>query len=418
MAPAEKDLVARLGDWTRGTGPLYARLADAFARLIDGGVLAPGTLLPPERRLAPLLHVSRTTVVGAYDRLKRSGRLVSRQGSGTRVAPGVGGPVGASAVVDRGPNDVFRSLLDDRHVTLDLSAACPPASPLVVRALAAVDPLDLASLTSTHGYQPAGLPVLRRAVADRLTATGLPTTVDEVLVTTGAQQAISLVASLFVRPGDAVVVEEATYPGALDAFRAAGARLVAAPLDEGGLDPAAVADLVDRVAPRLVYCIPTYQNPTGSVLDTRRRRVLARLASDSGVPLVEDTALADLHLSGPPPPPPVAAYDGGAVLSVGSLGKVLWGGLRVGWVRAPEATVARLARLRAVADLGGPVLSQALAARLLPDLDAAVRDRSEQLLKSRDRLAADLSTLLPEWSFRVPDGGTVLWVRLPAGDAR
>ncbi|HEX8582437.1 MAG TPA: PLP-dependent aminotransferase family protein [Acidimicrobiales bacterium] len=418
MAPPEQDLVARLGDWTRGTGPLYARLADAIGRLVDSGVLAPGTLLPPERRLAPLLHVSRTTVVAAYDRLKRTGRLVSRQGSGTRVAPNVGGPVGASAVVDRGPNDVFRSLLADPDATIDLSAACPPVSPVVVEALAGIDPRELVALTSSHGYQPAGLPALRQAVADHLTATGLATTADEVIVTTGAQQAISLVASLFVRPGDAVLVEEATYPGALDAFRAAGARLVAVPLDEGGLRVDAVADLVDRAQPRLLYTVPTYQNPTASVMDSPRRRSLARLASAAGVPIVEDTAIADLHLSGPVPPPPIAAFDGDAVLCVGSLGKVLWGGLRVGWVRAPEATVARLARLRAVADLGGPLLSQAIGARLVSRIDEAVRHRTEHLLKSRDRLAAELSALLPEWAFRVPDGGTVLWARLPAGDAR
>jgi DNA-binding transcriptional MocR family regulator len=418
MAPAEEDLVARLGEWTRGSGPLYNRLADALARLVDSGVLAPGTLLPPERRLAPMLHVSRTTVVAAYDRLKRSGRLVSRQGSGTRVAAGAGGPVGASAVVDRGPNDIFRQLLVDEGVTIDLSAASPPASPVVVDALSALDPAELAAVTVSHGYHPAGLPALRQAVADRLTAAGVATTAAEVLVTTGAQQAIALVASLLVRPGDAVLVEQATYPGALDAFRSAGARLVAVPCDEHGLVPDAVADLLDRVNPRLLYTVATYQNPTGTVLDTDRRAYLAALASSRGVPIVDDTAIADLRLSGPTPPPPLAAYDGQSVFTVGSLGKILWGGLRIGWVRAPEAAVGRLARLRAVADLGGPVISQAIGARLMPRLDEALRDRTEGLLKARDRLVADLAALVPEWSFRVPDGGAVLWVRLPAGDAR
>lgn len=418
MAVAAPDLAARLGDWTKGTGPLYARLGDAIGRLVDDGVLAPGTLLPPERRLAPVLHVSRTTVVAAYDRLKHSGRLVSRQGSGTRVAPGLGGPSGPTAVVDRGPNEVFRNLLTDPGVTIDLSAACPPASPVVLETLATVDPAELVALTSSHGYEPNGTRSLREAVAEHLTVHGLRTTAAEVLVTNGAQQAIMLVAALLVRPGDAVLVEEATYPGALDVFRSVGARLVPVPGDDHGLWPDAVADLAATAEARLLYTVATYQNPTGTTLAPDRRREVARLAAANGITVVDDTALADLRLSGPPQPRPLAAFDGDAVVTVGSLGKVLWGGLRIGWVRAPEQTVVRLARLRAVADLGGPLVSQALAVRVLPRFDEAVRGRTEDLLKARDRLVADLQALLPEWSYSVPDGGTVLWARLPSGDAR
>lgn len=417
--PAAHELAERLGDWRHEPGPLHARLAASLRRLVDGGVLEPGALLPPERRLADALDVSRTTVVAAYDRLKDTGTVVSRQGSGTRVAAPGSPPVGAPAVVDQGPNDVFRGLLRDPGGTIDLSAACPPASPLVTAALAAMDPADLVAVTASHGYQPAGLPTLRKALAAHLTSTGVPTEPAEVLVTNGAQQAITLIAALFVRPRDTVLVEEATYPGALDVFRAVGARLVPVPMDDGGLRLDAVEELLDRTAPRLLYTVATFQNPSGAVLDLARRRALLRLASVRGVPVVDDRAVADLHLSGPPPPPSLAALDGGdGVLSVGSLGKVLWGGLRIGWIRAAEATVARLARLRAVGDLGGPLVSQAIAARLVPRLAEAVAERTQALRAGRDRLVADLGDLVPEWTFTVPPGGTVLWVRLPAGDAR
>src|SRR4029453_9173985 len=155
-------------------------------------------------------------------------------------------------------------------------------------------------LARGHGYLPAGFPELRRAIAKRLEARGLPTGEDQVLVTSGAQQAIGLVAGLYLQRGDAVAVESPTYLGAMDLFTTAGAHLVPIPVGDRGVAPRTLADVVSRASPRLVYLVPTFHNPPGSVLPESARREIARSVDETEVPLVEDDTLADLTL-GPEP---------------------------------------------------------------------------------------------------------------------
>jgi DNA-binding transcriptional MocR family regulator len=163
--------------------------------------------------------------------------------------------------------------------------------------------------------------------------------------------------------------------------------------------------------------MPTFQNPTGTVTSEPVRRALARVSEETRIPIVEDMALADLHL-GPPPPRPIAAFGGEApILTVGSLSKLVWGGLRVGWVRASEALIDRLARFKAVNDLGGPALSQAVAARVLPLVPQIREVRREELTRKLQALTSALSRHLPGWTYHRPGGGLLLWARLPHGDA-
>jgi len=272
------------------------------------------------------------------------------------------------------------------------------------------------ALSATHGYLPFGLLALRRGVANYLTERGLPTTEDQVLITNGTQQAIGLTASLFVERGEPVAVEDPTYLGAIDTYNAAGARLLPVSVGSEGVDVARLRDAVGRGA-RMAYLIPTFQNPTGTVMPEAARRAVARLAEETQVPIVEDHALADLSVNAEAPPP-IAAYARSApVLTVGSLSKLFWGGLRVGWMRGPTALVERLARFKAVADLGSPVLSQAVGARVLGQIDAVKRARRREIARKLDGLTALLREHLPEWSWRRPDGGLLLWARLPRGDA-
>jgi len=192
---------------------------------------------------------------------------------------------------------------------------------------------------------------LRQAIARQLEAWGLPTAADEVLVPTGDQQAITLVASAFLQPGEPALIESPTFPGAVDALRAAGARLVSAPLGPEGVTASQVRHLLARTQARLAYVTPTFNNPTGALVPAEERPRLARLAGEFQVPLVEDHALADLWFGSPPPSPVAAHTAGGLVITVGSLSKLFWGGLRVGWVRAPRHVIARLAERKVVADI-------------------------------------------------------------------
>lgn len=392
-------LVERLGRWSSGRGPLYVLLASRMRTLIDDGELPPGSLLPPDRALASALAVGRSTVVAAYDQLAVEGRIIRRQGSGTRVA-------GAASTRPRTTETpMFLHLLEPQDGVIMQGCAAPDTPPPeLAEAYARVLPA-LAGLTGDIGYYPMGHPTLRTAIAARFEARGLPTTPDEILVTTGGQQALSLLARALVKPGDRVAVEVPTFPGALEAFREAGAVLRGLPVGLTGLaaDP----------HPALAYVIPSYHNPTGAVLPALQRRRLAETAAD--IPLIEDEVLADLGFPGESLPPPLASYHD-QVITIGSLSKVLWGGLRIGWVRAKPPVIARLARIRAVHDLGSPVLDQLAAAAALSHVDTA-RRRSATLRKSQhDHLRAELARHLPDWEAPPVAGGQTLWTRLPHGD--
>jgi len=414
------DVVPLLGDWSGGPGPLYTRLAAALKAAIERGDVPGGARLPPERPLAETLGISRTTVVLAYGRLREQGLLESRQGSGTwvprragvRSPRGHGQERGRSFLVD----SVTRAAAEEPGDTIGFLGACLPAAAFLDEAWDAARG-DVAELACGAGYSPQGLPGLRRAIGDYLGGRGLPTAPDELLVTAGAQQAIDLLARFLVGEGDAVVLEDPTYLGAIDAFTLARARLLAVPVGPAGADVGALRRLVAEGAPSVVYLVPTFHNPTGTVLGERARREVAGLAEETGVAVVEDECLADLSF-GPDPPPPIAAFAPRApVFTVGSMSKLFWGGLRVGWVRGPRPLIARLTRLKVVADLSGSLTSQALAARLLPRRDEVVRLRRRDFRARFEHLTRLLHETLPEWSWVRPEGGLTLWVRLPTPSA-
>ncbi|MFG3252454.1 PLP-dependent aminotransferase family protein [Streptomyces sp. NPDC048172] len=418
-APRERvaALVARLGRWSTGRGPLYLLLAARFRQLIDEGVLRPGTALPPDRALASALAVGRTTVVAAYEALRQEGRIVRRQGSGTRVADvALAPPDERLAAGDATSNPLFLHLLEPPDGVILLSCASPEgAPPEVARAYAGIT-FPAADL----GYHPAGHPALRAALADRFTARGLPTGPERILVTTGAQQALSLLTRHLVAPGDPVLVEAPTYPGALDLFREAAGVPLPVPTGPEGVDVAVAVRMMAAHRPAFAYVISRFQNPTGGVLPPLPARRLAAAAREHGVPLVDDEVLAELplHHEEFTGPPPLAAQDGaGDVLTIGSLSKVVWGGLRIGWLRGPAPLVARLARLKAVHDLGTDVPAQLAAVELIAGLDALRARRVRELRARHDHLRAELTRNLPSWHCPPVRGGQTLWARLPQGDA-
>ncbi len=404
-----------IGGWADGQGPLYARLAGALVAAMQRGELLTGVRLPPERQLADALAISRSTVVASYDRLAGEQLLERRQGSGTYVAERAS-RTGNGATPSLEMNAMFRGLITGGGGTIDFSLAAPPPAPAVGDALRSLAHTPgLAELGS--GYLPAGLPALRSAVAAYLSDLGLPTDEGQVLITTGGQQALGLLASLWLTPGDPVVVENPTYPGALDVYRAARARLLSLPLDEQGARVDLLRDMLIRSAPRLVHVSPTFNNPTGTLLSESRRRELARLAEEFQTPVVEDMVLQEIGLTGRRLPPPIGALDSGWVMTVGSMSKLFWGGLRVGWIRAPRQIVFRLAQLKAVADLGTSLLTQWVCVELLRHVGEARAWRDRDTRERMEVLAGALREHLPSWTWDAPGGGNDLWVRLPQGNA-
>jgi DNA-binding transcriptional MocR family regulator len=403
-------LARLLGGWERAGGALYLALADALRRVIETGDLPPGVRLPSERRLAQALSVSRGTVVGAYDLLRADDLVRSRQGSGTVVAGAplrIGGPMGRS-----GLSTILAPGIGPEAI--DLRVAGWSSADDLPRAAFVDASLALAASPEGHGCWPAGVPVLREAVARGLTGQGLATDPDQVLITTGAQQAIHLISQLALRPGDAVAVEAVSYLGALDVFAAAGARTVALPVGRHGPDTSSLA----TTRPRVLFVMPSFHNPTGTVTDLPTRRRMLRDAAASGVLVVDDQAIVETWFGAPLPPPlaALAADDPTRVLTIGSMSKIVWGGLRVGWVRGARSLIDSLTRLKGLADLGSSVPSQLVAANLLDDLDALRERRIPEIRRRRDALVDALRTHLPTWRFDVPDGGPALWVDT-GGDA-
>lgn len=396
-------LASVLGGWRR-PGPAYAALADAVRRAVLAGDLPLATRVPGERELAAALGVSRTTTSGAYGLLRDEGYLVSRQGSGTVTALP---PADRRGPTTRTP---ARPAAPDGVVDLTIAACAAPRT-LHGAALRAVEELPR---HAGHGYAPLGLDVLREAVADRYTARGTPTSPDQVLVTTGAQHAIALLMATHAGPGDRVVVEQPTYPHAIEAARAAGARPVPVPTGPAGTDLDLLESTVRQVAPRLVYLIPDHHNPTGATLSAAGRARVRELAARTGTVVAGDEVLTDLTLDGPEPEPWAGDGRAARVVAIGSMSKSHWGGLRVGWLRGPADLVTRLALARRATDLGTAVLDQLVAVELLRLGAEPVEERRAQLRAGRDLLAGLLAERLPGWRFTVPAGGQSLWVDLGA----
>ncbi|MEU3567216.1 PLP-dependent aminotransferase family protein [Kitasatospora sp. NPDC036755] len=404
-----------------GPGALPRLLADALRELAERGDVAPGTALPSQRALASALGVSRSTVTSAYGLLEAEGRLESRHGSGSRLraSGAVGEPVGEGRLASFGTRDGV----------VDLSSGALEGLPAVADALDSLSGRDLSAALAGDGYLPYGLPRLRELLAEQYRADGLPTSPDQILVTAGSQQALWLITQGLVEPGDTVVVEDPTYRGALEALRARGARLVplpaygsrpgAAGATDGHEDgPAALARLTGRIRPRLVYLQPAVHNPTGRAMSAPTRRAWAAVLAERGLYTVEDNAYAELSLSEDGAPPPLAAQlPDGTAATIGTLSKLYWGGLRLGWIRASRPVIHRLAELRKSVDLSCPVVEQLLAVRLLQGLPEARARRRAQL---RERLAAAerlLTAQAPHWRWERPAGGSALWVELPGTDA-
>ncbi|WP_331772220.1 PLP-dependent aminotransferase family protein (plasmid) [Embleya sp. NBC_00888] len=415
MKPIDADaLLARLGRWSAGRGPLHLLLARRLRELVEAGELPPGARLPPERDLARRLAIGRSTLVAAYELLRREGLLTRRQGSGTWVAGTA--EDGMTARVGGTSHPMFLGFLEPPDGVLQMACAAPDAPPpaLLDAYRAALD--RMGSITGDLGYHPGGHPALRDALARSYADRGIPTAPDEILVTTGAQQALALLVRHWVSPGDAVLVEGPTYPGMLEPLREAAADPVWAARDRDGLDVEAWCRTLVERRPAFAYLVPTFHNPTGTVIPSLVRRRLVETAVAHDVPIVDDEVLSGLSFVGDPPPGLAAFGPAGRIVSVGSLSKIVWGGLRIGWIRADRDLIARLARLKATQDLGGDVPAQLAAAELVPNIPALSRHRARLLRARHDHLCARLATDLPDWRFRPVEGGQTLWIRLPHGD--
>ena len=397
-------VAALIGDFDRS--PAYRGLAEGLRVLITDGRVPTGVRLPSERELTDALGVSRTTVTRAYAELRERGFLTSRQGSGSV----------ASLPESRGlRGDHLLPPSMQPAGRIDLTCAAPvPGSGILSAYERAV--AELPRYLTGSGYFPSGLPELREAVADRYAARGLATDPEQVMIVPGAMSGVAVATRALVRRGARTVVESPTDPNGIAALRHSGARLVSSDVDREDPQVGHLLEVVDQSRPALAYLVPDFHNPTGHLMDDGARQQVSRHLADAGGRAVIDESMVDLPLDGQEMPAPFAAYSPDSV-TVGSLSKPFWGGLRIGWIRAPHELMDALFRARLSLDLGTPLLEQLVATDLIRTGAGLLAQRREHLRSSREAAVAALAEHLPEWKVRKPGGGLSLWCELPDAGA-
>ena len=409
--------------------PLYRQIMERLRELIEAGTLPAGFQLPPERKLAEELGINRSTVLAAYRGLKEQGLLDAHVGRGTVVTATVGRPPADGPVpwahlfaeASLSAHDpVLRDLLEltERHDVISLAAGVPAPELLPVETLRrlfdeVVEEVGPAVLQycPTEGHSP-----LRESLSRWLASRGIQCSAEQVLVLSGSQQGLDLAARTFVDPGDVVVVEEPSYVAALQVFRTARARLIGVPVDEDGLRVDLLASVLKRHRPKLIYTLPTFQNPSGAVMPLERRKALLELAGRHGVPVLEDDPYSELRYDGEPVPSLRALDREGIVLYLSTASKVLFPGMRLGFLVAPEPVVRRFALLKQGMDLhsnsvGQFVLDRFIRAGLYDPYLAGLR---KAYGRRRDLMDAALGECaVPGLQWRRPLGGFYVWCRLP-----
>lgn len=375
-------------------GASAAALAGHIRALILDGRLTVGERLPSERALALELRRSRSTTTRVYDLLDQDGFVSRVHGGGTRVSlphSPAGLPAGS----------------DDRSI--DLSIASMDSTPGLYDATVRSLP-RLAALRGTSGYSLRGLPELREAVARRFTERGAPTDPDQIIITSGALNAVNLILATIGRRGERALVEQPTFPHALEALHRHGYRLRPTPVDVGGWDEGHMTDTLLHDRPHLAYLIPDFHNPTGATLPEAARPRLAAAARSAGTHLIVDETTAELDVDRGWSPTPLAAF-GPHVITVGSMSKIAWGGLRLGWIRADSALVSRLLAVRPSFELGTALLEQCIAVELLTEMPSLTAHVTSRLRVGRDAVARGLAAI-PGVEMPATPGGLSTWLDL------
>jgi len=416
------------------TTPLYQQIVDQVKAYLADGSLHIGDRLPPGRELAATLGVHRTTIINAYAELQSEGIIDSHVGRGTFIAhipearvhrtsrPSFSPLVWDTLFVTDPANDRLHKLLDLQSRTDAISFACALPSPelfpleeikrCVSRVFRKRGPA-LLQIGDSSGYAP-----LREELIKGHQGNGIRATMDEILITNGCQQSLDLIRKILVQPGDTVLIENPTYPGALNVFSTRDVRCIGIPVGSDGIDLAALEHVLVHNQPKLLYTIPTFHNPTGTTLDLAGRRKLLQLVSQYRVPIVEDDIYGELRFEDAALPSLKALDDRGIVIYLNSFSKIGFPGMRVGWVVAHRGVIERLRVARQAQDFHTNVLSQAalcelsssgLLARHLKHVRKVYAERRNHLLNALHRYFPEGTT----WNR--PHGGMNVWVTLPTG---
>jgi GntR family transcriptional regulator/MocR family aminotransferase len=422
--------------------PLARQIQAHLERLVRDGLLLPGVKLPATREMARDLGVNRATVVLAYEELVASGAARSHVGQGTFIAERAGdrGRPAAPESAARPPIDwsgLFSRSARIVETEDNRRRALVPPNGLAGTVISFAGGMPDSGLFPTDAfrralnevvreegeallqYSPvAGYAPLRRYLSTYLLRFGLEARPDEILIVNGSQQGFDLIARTLVDPGDFVAIEQPTYPRAVQVFRAFGAQLLTVPWKADGPQADVFERLLERQAPKLFYCQPTSHNPTGLAMGAETGRRLLAAAARHQVPIVEDGFDPSLYYGDRPPGPLKAQDHDGLVIYIGTFSKILFPGLRLGWLLAPPLVIERLAAAKQLADLHTSALLQAAVHRFCERrlLDRHVARVAREYGRRRSLLVGALQRRLPEGvTWTEPQGGFSLLVTLPPG---
>ncbi len=415
--------------------PVYEQIRDRVVGLVDSGALTAGDRLPPTRVLARTVGVHRSTVLRAYGELWALGYLESRPGSYSTVRrparPTAVGRPGSGTVIDwehaatAAANGAVAdaSRLDAERVTppgvidfsrLSADRSLTPADDVrrCFKAVLLEQGRELLDYGEAAGYGP-----LRETIARQMRVHGVAVSADEILVTNGAQHGIDLAVRMLTRRGDRAIVESPSYGAALSLFRLHGLSIEDVPMRPDGMDLDALEAALERERAAFVYTIPNFHNPTGITTGQKHRERLLTLCEARRVPVVEDGFEEDMKYFGKAVLPIKSMDANGVVLYVGTFSKVVFPGLRVGWIAAPREALARLVAVQRVSSLTGNSLAQAMVARFcsLGLYDAHLRRVHKVYRRRMQAMLKGLAEHMPpgvEWT--QPTGGYTLWVRAGA----
>ncbi|GLW08889.1 GntR family transcriptional regulator [Microtetraspora sp. NBRC 13810] len=395
-----RGFTARLGEWRGERHGLAGALAEAIREAVLDGRVPVGSPLPAERALAEALGVSRGTVVAGLARLREDGWVRTRHGGGSVVR--------LPARLTEGTTPWSR----DHGIGVDLTDAVTAAPHDAYREALARAAERLPPLLVGSGLPTPGLPVLRELLAERYTRQGLATRPEQILITSGARAALTLLMDRFHDRRRAVAVENPTFHGALALLRARRARHLTVPVTAQGWDLDRLAEVMASGQAAMAYLVPDFHNPTGALMSREDRGRVLDLARRHEVTVVADETMRDLDLRPDAERRACPPLGGAGIVVVGSVGKMFWSGLRVGWIRAATAGQVRELQLNPLqTQLSPPPLEQLVAHELLQDAERVLAGRRALLRAQRDHLSA-LLTGSDEWTHTVPAGGLTLWLRL------
>ncbi|SFD82929.1 GntR family transcriptional regulator, regulator for abcA and norABC [Paenibacillus catalpae] len=408
--------------------PLYRQIIDYVRDKIERGEWPPGSRIPTERAIAKAFDVNRSTVVQAFAELAAEGLIVGKSGSGTIVAAIMGDqnipklPDWESYVKTGVHRPNQRTIQDINHaefipdiIRLGTGEPSPDLYPQAMERIL----LQMPSQMKDFGYpEPRGLYTLREEISRHMAQYGVKVSPDSVLIVSGALQALQLIALGLLKNGSSVLTESPSYLQSLQVFQSAGMSMSGLPMDEEGLAVKGLEHYARSGKGTILYTIPSFHNPTGTVMSDKRRHEIYQLCVQQKLPMMEDDAYRDLWLDEPSPPPIKALDQNGLVLYIGSMSKTLSPGLRIGWVIGPEQVIHRLADVKMQSDYGASTLSQWTVMQFLRQ-----RQYGEHLDFVRKELRTRRSYMLQllehylkgkaEW--KVPGGGFYIWLKLNSG---